>query len=227
MPRKATNRPIPYSRRRRARHERPHARQRRDRRRRGIRYRRGRRQHESARPDGAGHSPRARGLRAGAEATSTASSAPPRRRAHRRCRCASICACPRPIPIPPSSAARRSRFMSRTRRRRLAAGLCSVAVIAYGSTQRTVGRRQASAREYNPYETPFRPFLPSTRLRAGRLAPHARVRHDARTAGRGGGGGARMGAAEPGRMGEEAADHRETCCRRDRSAIRSPCATAA
>src|SRR3989440_2581283 len=44
----------------------------------------------------------------------------------------------------------------------IAAGLCSVAVIAYGSTQRTVGRRQASAREYNPYETPFRPFLPST-----------------------------------------------------------------
>ena len=44
----------------------------------------------------------------------------------------------------------------------LAAGLCSVAVIAYGSTQRTVGRRQASAREYNPYETPFRPFLPAT-----------------------------------------------------------------
>src|SRR3954463_9915669 len=44
----------------------------------------------------------------------------------------------------------------------LEAGLCSVAVIAYGSPQRTVGRRQASAREYNPYETPFRPFLPAT-----------------------------------------------------------------
>src|SRR5580698_3510279 len=44
----------------------------------------------------------------------------------------------------------------------LAAGLCNVAVIAYGSTQRTIGRRQASAREYNPYETPFRPFLPAT-----------------------------------------------------------------
>ena len=44
----------------------------------------------------------------------------------------------------------------------LAAGLCSVAVIAYGSTQRTVGRRGASPREYNPYETPFRPFLPAT-----------------------------------------------------------------
>jgi acetyl-CoA acetyltransferase len=41
-------------------------------------------------------------------------------------------------------------------------GLCKVAVIAYGSTQRTVGRRHASAREYNPYESPFRPFLPAT-----------------------------------------------------------------
>jgi acetyl-CoA acetyltransferase len=41
-------------------------------------------------------------------------------------------------------------------------GLCNVALIAYGSTQRTVGRRQASVREYNPYETPFRPFLPAT-----------------------------------------------------------------
>jgi acetyl-CoA acetyltransferase len=41
-------------------------------------------------------------------------------------------------------------------------GLCKVAVIAYGSTQRTVGRRQASVREYNPHETPFRPFLPAT-----------------------------------------------------------------
>jgi acetyl-CoA acetyltransferase len=44
----------------------------------------------------------------------------------------------------------------------LDAGLCKVAVIAYGSTQRTVGRRAASVREYNPYETPFRPFLPAT-----------------------------------------------------------------
>jgi acetyl-CoA acetyltransferase len=44
----------------------------------------------------------------------------------------------------------------------LEAGLCSVAVVAYGSTQRTVGRRAASAREFNPYETPFKPFLPAT-----------------------------------------------------------------
>jgi acetyl-CoA acetyltransferase len=43
----------------------------------------------------------------------------------------------------------------------LAAGLCTVAVITYGSTQRTVGRRAASAREYNAYETPYRPFLPA------------------------------------------------------------------
>jgi len=41
-------------------------------------------------------------------------------------------------------------------------GLCNVAVIAYGSTQRSVGRRQASVREVNPYETPYRPFLPSS-----------------------------------------------------------------
>jgi acetyl-CoA acetyltransferase len=41
-------------------------------------------------------------------------------------------------------------------------GLCEVAVIAYGSTQRSVGRQQASVREINPYETPYRPFLPST-----------------------------------------------------------------
>jgi len=44
----------------------------------------------------------------------------------------------------------------------IAAGLCEVAVIAYGSTQRTIGRKQASQREINPYETPFKPFLPSS-----------------------------------------------------------------
>src|SRR5271157_1927845 len=42
----------------------------------------------------------------------------------------------------------------------IALGLCNIAVIAYGSTQRTVGRKQASLREVNPYETPFKPFLP-------------------------------------------------------------------
>jgi acetyl-CoA acetyltransferase len=42
------------------------------------------------------------------------------------------------------------------------AGLCNVAVIGYGSTQRSVGRRAASQREVNPYETPFNPFLPTS-----------------------------------------------------------------
>jgi acetyl-CoA acetyltransferase len=41
-------------------------------------------------------------------------------------------------------------------------GLCNVAVIAYGSTQRSIGRKQASQREINPYETPFKPFLPAS-----------------------------------------------------------------
>ena len=42
------------------------------------------------------------------------------------------------------------------------AGLCDVAVITYGSTQRSDGRSATGAREINPYETPFRPFMPST-----------------------------------------------------------------
>jgi acetyl-CoA acetyltransferase len=44
----------------------------------------------------------------------------------------------------------------------IALGLCDVALIAYGSTQRSVGRKLASLREANPYETPFKPFLPSS-----------------------------------------------------------------
>lgn len=42
------------------------------------------------------------------------------------------------------------------------AGLCSVALIAYGSTQRSVSRAAASPREFNPYETPYRPILPTS-----------------------------------------------------------------
>jgi len=41
-------------------------------------------------------------------------------------------------------------------------GLCEVAVIAYGSTQRSVSRAAASPREFNPYETPYKPFLPAS-----------------------------------------------------------------
>lgn len=42
------------------------------------------------------------------------------------------------------------------------AGLCEVAVITYGSTQRTDGRAATGGREINPYESPYRPFMPST-----------------------------------------------------------------
>jgi acetyl-CoA acetyltransferase len=41
-------------------------------------------------------------------------------------------------------------------------GLCEVALIAYGSTQRSVSRAVASPREFNPYETPYRPLLPAS-----------------------------------------------------------------
>jgi acetyl-CoA acetyltransferase len=42
----------------------------------------------------------------------------------------------------------------------IAAGLCEVALIAYGSTQRSVGRSTASVQEIDPYEAPYRPALP-------------------------------------------------------------------
>jgi len=42
------------------------------------------------------------------------------------------------------------------------AGLCEVAVIAYGSTQRSAGRKNTAPREFNPYETPYRPITPAT-----------------------------------------------------------------
>jgi len=43
------------------------------------------------------------------------------------------------------------------------AGICHVVAIAYGSTQRSGGGRKTSASpEYNPYESPFRPFNPPT-----------------------------------------------------------------
>jgi acetyl-CoA acetyltransferase len=41
-------------------------------------------------------------------------------------------------------------------------GLCEAALIAYGSTQRSVSRAAASPREVNPYESPYRPFMPSS-----------------------------------------------------------------
>jgi acetyl-CoA acetyltransferase len=40
----------------------------------------------------------------------------------------------------------------------IAAGLCDVALIAYGSTQRTMGRANVAAPDANPYEAPYRPI---------------------------------------------------------------------
>jgi acetyl-CoA acetyltransferase len=42
----------------------------------------------------------------------------------------------------------------------IAAGLCDVALVAYGSTQRSLGRATTSIREVDPYEAPYRPRLP-------------------------------------------------------------------
>ncbi|WP_345249190.1 acetyl-CoA acetyltransferase [Pigmentiphaga soli] len=41
------------------------------------------------------------------------------------------------------------------------AGLCEVALVAYGSTQRTIGRSRVRAAEPEPYESPYRPILPA------------------------------------------------------------------
>lgn len=42
----------------------------------------------------------------------------------------------------------------------IAAGVCEVAVVAYGSTQRTVSRAAASQRDPLPHEDPYRPMMP-------------------------------------------------------------------
>jgi acetyl-CoA acetyltransferase len=42
----------------------------------------------------------------------------------------------------------------------IGAGLCEVAVIGYGSTQRSVGRAAASVQEIDPWEKPYDPVLP-------------------------------------------------------------------
>lgn len=44
----------------------------------------------------------------------------------------------------------------------ISAGLCDVALVAYGSTQRLVGRSGASVQELDPWEAPFRPAMPVT-----------------------------------------------------------------
>jgi len=55
-------------------------------------------------------------------------------------------------------------FMSHLAHAALAidAGLCNVAIIAHGCTQRTAGRSMAQVRDFNPYESPFKPFMPAS-----------------------------------------------------------------
>jgi acetyl-CoA acetyltransferase len=57
-----------------------------------------------------------------------------------------------------------SSFMAHVNHARAAigAGLCDVALIAYGSNQRSVGRAQASVQEISPWEKPYNPMNPVT-----------------------------------------------------------------
>jgi acetyl-CoA acetyltransferase len=57
-----------------------------------------------------------------------------------------------------------SSFMSHLAHAQMAieAGQCEVALIAYGSTQRSVSRSAASPPDPNPYEQPYRPLMPAS-----------------------------------------------------------------
>ena len=203
----ATSRPIRSSRPWRAPDGRAAARRRRDRRRRRIRSGRGRRGHERDRSDGAGDPPRARRLRARPA----------------RCRRADLRHRAKPHLGP--GAGRVSRDFAGLYRhddpRRLVLHVSCRACPGGVAARPVQGRGHRlwldPAHDRAPPRLgariqPLRDAVPAVpavdRLRAGRLAPHAPVRHHARAIGRGRGGGAPMGAAEPGRLGKEAADDR-------------------
>ena len=180
------------------------------RRRGGIRYRRGRRVDESDRPDGARHPSRSGRCRAGPARRGRRVLRLHRRRARRRCRWWNISACRTPIPIPPSSAARRSKSMSRTRTPHWKPGCARRGDRLW---QHAAHRRAAPGQRarIQPVRDAVPPVPARHRLCDGGVAPHVRIRHHARANGRGRGGGARMGAAQPGGVGEEAADRSPTC----------------
>src|SRR5262249_20264830 len=79
----------------------------------------------------------------------------------------------------------------------IALGLCNVALIAYGSTQRTIGRKQASVRELDPYGTPVKPFLPSRAQAVGGARHMDAFGKNREPAARGRGGGGQMAAPNP------------------------------
>ena len=114
---------------------------------------------------------------------------------------------PRRTPAPPSSAARRSSTTWRTpwRRSRRACATLRSSPTAARSAASAASRPPARDQ---PLRVPVQAVHAVVGLRAGGLAPHAPVRHHARADGGGGGCRARMGAAQPGGVGEEAAHHR-------------------
>ena len=75
----------------------------------------------------------------------------------------------------------------------IAAGQCEVALIAYGSTQRLVGRAQASVQEVDPWEAPYAPPLP---VAAYALAASRHMHEYGTTAAAGVGGGQRAAWAQ-------------------------------
>ena len=62
-----------------------------------------------------------------------------------------------------------SSFMAHVKHAQAAieSGMCEVALIAYGSTQRSASRAVASSREPLPYEDPYRPMMPPSALCRG------------------------------------------------------------
>ncbi len=88
----------------------------------------------------------------------------------------------------------------------LDAGLCNVALICYGSNQRTAGGRLVSMSEPQWHETPFKPPPSHHRLRAGGRAAYASIRHHARAIGRRGRRSAGLGQQEPGGVRPRPAD---------------------
>ncbi len=90
----------------------------------------------------------------------------------------------------------------------IAAGLCEVALIAYGSTQRLVGRARRERPGARPVGDALRPANARDRLRARRVPPHARVRHDARAACGGRRLSAPLGPAQSRRVVARGAQHR-------------------
>ena len=99
----------------------------------------------------------------------------------------------------------------------LQSGQCNAVLVCYGSAQRTRHLRPARSGGQPPLPRPaalrdaVRADAAAVGLCAGGVAPHAPVRHHAAPAGRGGGGRARLGAAQSRGLHARAADASTTC----------------